>query len=111
MLDQLEALDAKFQEVEAQLQEPAIVSDPRKLRELSKLRSELEPVVLAWAQQRNLLKQLEEAEGILADKTMDLELREMAELEIPEPQAGHRSGSSGDQAACSSPRTPRMPAT
>jgi peptide chain release factor 1 len=83
MLDQLEALDAKFQEVEAQLQEPSIVSDPRKLRELSKLRSELEPVVLAWAQQRNLLKQLEEAEGILADKTMDLELREMAELEIP----------------------------
>jgi peptide chain release factor 1 len=83
MLDQLEALDAKFQEVEAQLQEASIVSDPRKLRELSKLRSELEPVVLAWARQRNLLKQLEEAEGILADKTMDLELREMAELEIP----------------------------
>jgi peptide chain release factor 1 len=84
MLDQLEALDAKFQEVEAQLQEPAIVSDPKKLRELSKLRSELEPVVLAWARQRSLMKQLEGAEGILADKTMDLDLREMAEAEIPE---------------------------
>ena len=84
MLNQLEALDAKFQEVEAQLQEPAIVSDPRKLRELSKLRAELEPVVLVGARQRSLRKQLEEAEGLLADKSMDPELREMAEAEIPE---------------------------
>jgi len=87
MLDQLEALDAKFQEVEAQLQETAIVSDPKKLRELSKLRAELEPVVLAWARQRSLMKQLEEAEDLLADKTMDLDLRELAEAEIPELKA------------------------
>lgn len=56
--------------------------DPR-LRELSKLRAELEPVVLAFQTQRNLLKQLEEAESILGDKSMDADLREMAELEIP----------------------------
>lgn len=92
MIDQLEALDAKFQEVEAQLQEPSIVSDPRKLRELTKLRSELEPVVQAWARQRTLMKQLEEAEAILADKTMDLELREMAELEIPDLKASLATG-------------------
>jgi peptide chain release factor 1 len=83
MLDQLESLDAKFQELEAQLQDPAVVSDPRRLRELTKLRSELEPVVEAWHAQRTRLKQLEEAEAILADRTMDPELREMAELEIP----------------------------
>ncbi len=84
MLDRLEALDAKFQEVEAQLQEPAIASDPKKLRELSKLRSELEPVVVAWAQQRIFMKQLEEAAGLLADKSMDPELREMAAAELPD---------------------------
>jgi len=92
MLDQLEALDAKFQEVEAQLQDPAIVSDSKKLRELTKLRAELEPVVLAWAKQRTLLKQLEEAEGILADKTMDADLREMAEMEIPDLKASIELG-------------------
>ncbi len=92
MIDQLEALDAKFQEVEAQLQEPSIVSDPKKLRELTKLRAELEPVVKAWAQQRSLMKQLEEAEGILADKSMDLELREMAELEIPDLKKSIETG-------------------
>ncbi|NWJ42129.1 MAG: peptide chain release factor 1 [Geothrix sp.] len=84
MLDQLEAVEARFQEVEAQLQDPAVVSDPRRLRELSKLRAELEPVVLAFQTHRNLLKQLEEAESILGDKSMDAELREMAEMEIPD---------------------------
>jgi peptide chain release factor 1 len=84
MLDQLEAVDARFQEVEAQLQDPTVVSDPKRLRELSKLRAELEPVVLAFHAQRNLLKQLDEAESILADRAMDPDLREMAELEIPD---------------------------
>ena len=84
MLDQLEAVDARFQEVEAQLQDPAVVSDPKRLRELTKLRAELEPVVLAFQAQRTRLKQLEEAELILGDKAMDAELRGMAEMEIPE---------------------------
>ena len=84
MLDQLEAVDARFQEVEAQLQDPAVVSDPKRLRELTKLRAELEPVVLAYQAQRTLLKQLQEAEGILADRTQDPDLREMAQAEIPD---------------------------
>jgi peptide chain release factor 1 len=82
MLDQLESLDAKFQEIEAQLQDTAVVSDMKRLRELTKLRSELEPVVEAWHAQRDRLRQLAEAEEILADKTQDADLREMAGMEI-----------------------------
>jgi len=82
MLDQLEAVEARFQEVEAQLQDSAVVSDPRRLRELSKLRAELEPVVLAFQAHRTRLRQLEEAETILGDKTLDAELRDMAAMEI-----------------------------
>ena len=92
MLDQLESLDAKYQEIEAQLQDPSVVSDMKRLRELSKLRAELEPVVQAWHLQRNRLKQLDEAESILADKTQDPELREMAEMEIPELKAAIQEG-------------------
>jgi peptide chain release factor 1 len=83
MLDQLESLDAKFQEIEAQLQDPAVVSDMKRLRELTKLRSELEPVVAAWHLQRNRIQQLAEAEEILGDKSQDPDLREMAGMEIP----------------------------
>ena len=82
MLDQLEAVEARFQEVEAQLQDPMVVSDPKRIRELAKLRAELEPVVRAFRAQRTRLKQLGEAELILGDKSMDAELREMAAMEI-----------------------------
>jgi len=92
MFDQLEGLDARFQEVEAQLQDPAIVSDSKKLRELTKLRAELEPVVLTWQAQRNRMQQLKEAEEILADKAMDAELREMAAMEIPDLKIALEAG-------------------
>jgi peptide chain release factor 1 len=95
MLDQLEAVEARFQEVEAQLQDSAVVSDPKRLRELSKLRAELEPVVLAFQAQRTLLKQLDEAESILGDKTMDAELRELAEMEIPDLKKAIAEGAAG----------------
>ncbi len=94
MLNQLEAVEARFQEVEAQLQDPAIVSDPKRLRELSKLRAELEPVVLAFMAQRTRVKQLAEAEEILGDKGMDAELRDMASLEIPDLKKAIAEGES-----------------
>ena len=92
MRDQLESLESKFMEVEAQLQDSSIVSDPKKLRELTKLRAELEPVVEAWRIQSNFHKHLEEAEGILNDKTMDLDLRDMAAMEIPDLKASIEKG-------------------
>jgi len=92
MLDQLESLDARFQEVEAQLQDPAVVSNTKRLRELSKLRAELEPVVEAWHLQRTRLRQLEEAEAILGDKTLDADLREMAALEVTDLKAAIQAG-------------------
>ena len=92
MHDQLEALQARFQEVEAQLQDPAVVTDPKKLRDLTKLRAELEPVVGAFERQLVLRKQLAEAESILADKAMDKDLRDLAELEIPDLKKGIESG-------------------
>jgi len=83
MQDQLESLTAKFQEVEAQLQDAAFVSDPRRLRELARMRAELGPVVGAWAAQKSLLRQIEEAEAIVSDRDADPGLKEMAEGEIP----------------------------
>ena len=82
MQHKLESIDAKFQEIEAKLQDPLVVSDIKQLRELTKLRSELEPVIESWHLQRTYIRQLEEAEAIMNDKTQDQELREMAEAEI-----------------------------
>ncbi len=92
MKDRLESLESKFLEVEAQLQDPAFVSDSSKLRELAKLRAELEPVVEAWRTHANHQKQLDQAEAILNDKTMDADLREMAAMEIPGLKASLEKG-------------------
>jgi peptide chain release factor 1 len=78
MIEQLEALEAKFLEVEAQLQEPDCVADPKRLRALSMSRAELEPVVAAWGKQRKLLGDREGIEAILSECGQDAELREMA---------------------------------
>ncbi len=106
MQDQLDAVESRFLEVEAQLQDPATVSDPKKLRELTKLRAELEPVVSSWRSQKVLLKQLEEAEGILNDKTMDADLREMAQAEIPGLKAALEKGQA-DLRALLVPKDPK----
>ena len=89
---QLEAVEARFLELEAQLQEPAVASDPKRLRELSRSRAELEPVVLAFHRQRSLQRQLEEAEALLADRELDPGLRELAEAEIPGLKSALKAG-------------------
>jgi peptide chain release factor 1 len=92
MLDRLEALEARFLELEAQLQDQAVASDPKRLRDISRTRAELEPVVRAHHRQRDLQRQLQEAEALLADSATDPELREMAEAEIPELKAALKRG-------------------
>jgi peptide chain release factor 1 len=92
MEDQLQALEAKFHEVEAQLQDQAYVSDPKRLRELTRLRAELEPVIKAWSSQCNWIKQLEEAESIVSDRDMDVDLKEMAQSEIPDLKKSIQEG-------------------
>lgn len=95
MEDQLGALEAKFQEVEAQLQDPDYVRDPKRLIELTRLRAEIEPVVSAWSIQRNLIKQLEEAESIISDRDADPELKEMAQGEISGLKKSVQEGEEG----------------
>ncbi|MCL1893849.1 MAG: peptide chain release factor 1 [Holophagaceae bacterium] len=95
MQDQLEALEAKFQEVEAQLQDHGYVSDSKRLIELTRLRAELEPVVVAWSTQRSFIKQLEGAESIISDRDSDPELKEMAQGEIPSLKKSIQEGEEG----------------
>lgn len=87
MQHKLESIDAKFQEIEAKLQDQLVVNDIKQLRELTKLRSELEPIIEAWHLQRTYIKQLAEVEVIMNDKTQDQELRDMAGTEATELRA------------------------
>lgn len=86
-LDKLEQLSRRYGELDDLLCSPEVLSDRHQLSKLNKERAELEPLVTSFARFREVEKKLKDDEEALTDP----ELRELAELEIPELQA-ERSG-------------------
>jgi peptide chain release factor 1 len=79
-LQKLESLSARYAEIEELLCQPYILGDAKKYTELNRERSELTELVRVFSRHREVQKRLDDDRVALAD----LELRELAELEIPE---------------------------
>lgn len=85
MLDKLNAIRQRYDEVSDLIIQPEIISDgPRYIR-LNREYKELKPLIEARDQYLTLSNNLEEAKEIL-QKEKDAELREMARLEIEEAE-------------------------
>jgi peptide chain release factor 1 len=82
-VDKLGSIARRYRELEDMLCRPEIVGDRQQFQKLSKERSEIEPVTLAFAQYQALLDDIASNEAALSDP----ELRELAEAELPELQA------------------------
>jgi peptide chain release factor 1 len=80
VLKKLEAIEGRFEELTAQLSDPAIASSGDRLRKVSKERASLEPTVEALQAYRKMLRELEENESLLGEK--DEGIREMAKEEL-----------------------------
>ncbi len=81
-VDKLEQLTKRYAELDELMCRPDVLSDRNQLSKLTKERSDLEPLVQAFGRFRALEKKIKEDEEALADP----ELRELAELELPELQ-------------------------
>jgi len=82
MLDKLEAIKARFDQLGVALTNPAIVNDNKKFAATSKEYRSLEKIVDAYKEYRKVLDDLEfNKEALHGD---DDELRELAKLEAPE---------------------------
>lgn len=81
MLDKLEAIYARYQEIEQQMNDPQITADMKRYVKLSKDYKDLQPVVKAYHDYKNLLDTLAECKDLLANEKDD-ELREMAKEEL-----------------------------
>lgn len=81
MLDKLEAIRARFEDLGVALTNPAIVSDNRKFTETSKEYRSLEKIVIAFNQYKEVLNDLDSYRGAM--KGDDAELRELAKEELP----------------------------
>jgi len=82
-IGKLETLTRRFTELEHLLCSPAVLSDPNKLQKLNKERTDLEPVVVAFAR----LKDVEKRLGDNRELASDPELGELARAELPELEA------------------------
>lgn len=82
ILEKLDRLKERYEEVSALLSEADIINNQNKFRELSKEYAELEPVVQGYQNYLNLLANIEEAKHLLVDG--DDDMKEMAEEELKE---------------------------
>ncbi len=79
-IDRLEQLSRRYVELDDLMCRPDVLGDRQRLSKLNKERGEIEPVVQQFGRYRDVLRKLEEDRAALADP----ELRELAEMEIPE---------------------------
>ncbi len=82
MLQELDHIKEKFQRITASLSDPDVVSDPRKIKELSIERSELDPVVKKYDRYLQVVAELKGAKDILSDPDADQELKTLAKEEL-----------------------------
>ena len=78
--DKLDQLESRFEELTAQMADPAIISDGDNYRKISKARSGLEDVVAKYREYKRATDEFQQANGMLEEA--DPDLREMARLEV-----------------------------
>jgi peptide chain release factor 1 len=82
VIEKLDAIEARFEELTAQLADPAVASSGDRFRKVSKERAGLEATVVALRAWRKLVRDIEDNRALLAEK--DAGIREMAKEELAE---------------------------
>ncbi len=83
MREKMESLQIRYEDLQAQLADPAVYGDAARLRDVNRELKELEPVVSAWQSWREAESRRREAESLLHDP----DLRELALEELSAAKA------------------------
>lgn len=81
ILDKLKGVKTRFEEVGELITQPDIINNMKRYVQLNREYKELEPVVNAYNEYKNLLSNIDDAKTILASEKDD-EMREMAKEEL-----------------------------
>ena len=82
MLDKLEAIKERFDEVSQLIVDPEIISDMKQYIQLNKEYKDLQPIMEAHKAYKNILSNIETAKEMLKDE----EMKELAKMELDELQ-------------------------
>jgi peptide chain release factor 1 len=80
MLERLDQIEAKYEELQARLSDPEVTSSPDALRELGKANAEIEDIVLTYRRYRQALAEAASARQ-MAQEESDKEMKALAESE------------------------------
>jgi peptide chain release factor 1 len=83
ILEKLEGVRHRFEEVEQQLTDPSVATDMQKYIKLNKEYRDLEPLIRVYGEYKNIISNINSARELLASEK-DEELREMARVELDE---------------------------
>jgi peptide chain release factor 1 len=82
MLDKIEELERRFQELEALLSDPVVIGNQPEFRKLSREHSDLSPLVDVYRRYRKVIEEIDENRELLADPEMkDMAAEELNSLE------------------------------
>lgn len=82
MLQELEDIKEKYRKLTLSLSDPALISNPQKIKEIAKERAELEPLVKKYEVYQKIKKDIKDSEEILGDPKSETELKKLADAEI-----------------------------
>ncbi|WP_113806935.1 peptide chain release factor 1 [Bacillus taeanensis] len=85
MLERLQSIEDRYEKLNELLSDPEVISDMDKLREYSKEQSDMQEIVAAYREYKQVTEELEGAKSMLEEK-LDNEMREMVKMEISELQ-------------------------
>ncbi|MDZ7261028.1 MAG: peptide chain release factor 1 [candidate division KSB1 bacterium] len=83
MVDKLEKIEKRYQELSELLSDPRIISDVKRYRSLAKEQSDLSEIVEKFRDYKKVLKDIDQDEEVLRE-SHDKELKELAQLELDE---------------------------
>ena len=89
LISRLEAATSSFHNLERQLADPDVASDPDRLQSVAKERSRLEPLVVDYTSLQNVLQEREQARTLLRESRGDAEMEELAQLELQSLEQRH----------------------
>jgi len=83
IVNRLEAIKIRFEELSQQITDPEIMTDMKRYIKLNKEYKDLRPLVEAYHEYKNVVSNIDSSKSILDDEK-DEEMREMAKIEIDE---------------------------
>ena len=81
MFDKLEDLLKRYEEMQLELSDPAVTSNPERFRKLMKEQSDMQPLVEAYTEYKKAKETIADSEDLLASES-DEEMREMLKEEL-----------------------------